>query len=169
MLHRRDESCFGLLEHGDVDAVPNVVIVYSRHCAADSISTSPETVLVSTPPLLTRFSNTSFDVSSPNEVLGLLAGFEAVVVRADTGDYVDRLFVNASSPQSPDAASLEQTVSITGLSTGRVRVDVWAVDVLGNTGPAVHATTTVDQVSVPRRCHGCPCVKPAVLSIIPKG
>ena len=121
---------------GNVDVTPRVLHIVV-------ISTSPLVVVTAPPPRLTNASSVAMTVASPNELLGLLAGF-IVIVRPVVGGAPVSLLVNGSDSQFPGTVALSQQVTVANLSSGAYAVDVWAIDVLGNAGDTVTASFTVD-------------------------
>ena len=127
---------------GNVDTSPSSIAIVS-------ISTSPDATVTVAPPALTNESSVSFVVTSGNELEGLLAGFHAVLtLRNSSSSVTSAAFFNAtlvvaeggggsSGGSGGVAVALQQTVSFADLGTGVYDVSVWAVDVLGNSGPVV--------------------------------
>jgi hypothetical protein len=133
---------------GNVDPSPVELAIVS-------VSMSPTTVFVTEPPALTRATSVAFTVSSPNEVVGLLFGFYAVLTRIDTGTSTEPLLIGTAAASAANATALEQRVVLSQLTSGRYDVQVWAVDVLGNAGPKVLSRMVVDQVRAYLHVHWC--------------
>ena len=123
---------------GNADPTPAVLSIVT-------ISTSPTTYFTALPDAVTNKTTVTLAVSSPNEVLGLFAGFDVVIESPSLQMREWRVNATDRSTSSTVVVSLSQSIVVDNLTeSGVYHASVRAIDVLANAGAVNRTSFVVD-------------------------